>query len=124
MVGLGCLLEGSPDPNPGPVPRCDAPSSPQLPKNLEVRPDDSEETALRKKKKLNMYKRQEKKEREEKQGEGRRSSWQTFAKKNKTTKAAKNGHDPRWDPTRDHGELAARQQMEKYSTFLAREGGS
>ena len=124
MVGLGCLVEGSPDPNPGPAPRCDAPSCPQLPKNLEVRPDDSEETALRKKKKLNMYKRQEKKEREEKQGEGRRTTWQAFAKKNKTTRAAKNGHDPRWDPTRDHGELAARQQMEKYSTFLAREGGS
>ena len=124
MVGLGCLIEGSPDPNPGPAPRCDAPSPPQLPKNLEVRPDDSEETALRKKKKLNMYKRQEKKEREEKQGEGRRTTWQAFAKKNKTTRAAKNGHDPRWDPTRDHGELAARQQMEKYSTFLAREGGS
>ena len=124
MVGLGCLVEGSPDPNPGPAPRCDAPSPPQLPKNLEVRPDDSEETALRKKKKLNMYKRQEKKEREEKQGEGRRTTWQAFAKKNKTTRAAKNGHDPRWDPTRDHGELAARQQMEKYSTFLAREGGS
>ena len=64
MVGLGCLIEGSPDPNPDRAPRCDAPSSPQLPKNLEVRPDDSEETALRKKKKLNMYKRQEKKERE------------------------------------------------------------
>ena len=112
------------DPNPGPAPRCDAPSSPQLPKNLEVRPDDSEETLLRKKKKLNMYKRQEKKDKEEKQGEGRRTSWQSFAKKNKTTKAAKNGHDPRWDPTRDHGELAARQQMEKYSTYLAREGGS
>lgn len=124
MVGLGCLVEGSPDPNPGPAPRCDAPSSPQLPKNLEIRPDDSEEVALRKKKKLNMYKRQEKKEREEKQGEGRRTTWQAFAKKNKTTRAAKNGHDPRWDPTRDHGELAARQQMEKYSTFLAREGGS
>ena len=124
MVGLGCLIEGSPDPNPDRAPRCDAPSSPQLPKNLEVRPDDSEETALRKKKKLNMYKRQEKKEREEKQGEGRRTTWQAFAKKNKTTRAAKNGHDPRWDPTRDHGELAARQQMEKYSTFLAREGGS
>ena len=63
-------------------------------------------------------------EKEEKQGEGRRTSWQSFAKKNKTTKAAKNGHDPKWDPTRDHGELAARQQMEKYSTYLAREGGS
>ena len=64
MVGLGCLVEALVDPNPGPAPRCDAPSPPQLPKNLEVRPDDSEETALRKKKKLNMYKRQEKKERE------------------------------------------------------------
>ena len=96
----------------------------KLPKNLEARPDDSEDTALKKKKKLNMYKRQEKKEKEEKQGEGRRTSWQSFAKKNKTTKAAKNGHDPKWDPTRDHGELAARQQMEKYSTYLAREGGS
>merc|ERR1711935_1331210 len=76
----------------------------KLPKNLEARPDDSEDTALKKKKKLNMYKRQGKKE--------------------KTPKAAKNGHDPKWDPTRDHGELAARQQMEKYSTYLAREGGS
>lgn len=96
----------------------------KLPKNLEIRPDDSEETALKKKKKLNMYKRQERKEKEEKQGETRRSSWQSFAKKNKTCKNAKNGHDPNWDPTRDHGELAARQQMEKYSTYLVREGMS
>jgi hypothetical protein len=127
-----CLMEGGrPRPEagrqPGAWPRSPMrpPSSrAQLPKNLEARPDDSEDTALKKKKKLNMYKRQEKKDKEEKQGEGRRTSWQSFAKKNKTTKAAKNGHDPRWDPTRDHGELAARQQMEKYSTYLAREGGS
>jgi len=94
----------------------------KLPKNLEVRPDDSEDVALKKKKKLNMYKRQEKKDKDEKQGEGRRTTWQSFAKKNKTCKGAKNGHDPKWDPTRDHGELAARQQMEKYSTYLVREG--
>ena len=61
---------------------------------------------------------------EEKQGETRRSSWQNFSKKNKTCKSAKNGHDPNWDPTRDHGELAARLQMEKYSSYLAREGAS
>ena len=95
-----------------------------MPKNLEVQPDDSEETALKKKKKLNMFKRQEKKEKEEKQGETRRSSWQSFAKKNKTVQRSKNGHDPNWDPTRDHGELAARQQMEKFSTYLVREGMS
>ena len=59
------------------------------------------------KKKLNMYKRQERKEKEEVQGEGRRSSWQNFAKKNKTVQKVKNGHDPNWDPTRDHGELSA-----------------
>jgi len=63
-----------------------------------------------------MYKPQEKKEKEENQGEGRRSSWQNFAHKNKTVKKAKNGHDPNWDPTRDHGELAARMQMEKYAS--------
>ena len=110
MVGLGCLIEGSPDPNPGPAPRCDAPSPPQLPKNLEVRPDDSEETALRKKKKLNMFKRQGRKDREEKQGEVSRGSWQSFQKKNKTIqkKADKRFHDPHWDPTRNHSELAAR----------------
>jgi len=94
----------------------------KLPKNLEVRPDDSEEVAQKKKKKLNMFKRQEKKDKEEKQGEGRRSSWQSFSKKNKTCGKAKNSHDPNWDPTRDHGELAARQQMEKYSSYLTREG--
>ena len=93
-----------------------------MPKNLEIRPDDSEETAAKKKKKLNMFKRQEKKEKEEQHGESRRSSWQSFAKKNKTVKSTKNGHDPNWDPTRDHGELAARQQMEKYSSYLTREG--
>ena len=93
----------------------------QLPKNLEIRPDDSEETALKKKKKLNMYKRQERKEKEEKQGETRRSSWQSFAKKNKTCKNAKNGHDPNWDPTRDHGELAARQQIDRFQAYLVRE---
>jgi survival-of-motor-neuron-related-splicing factor 30 len=96
----------------------------KLPKNLEIRPDDSEEVAAKKKKKLNMFKRQEKKVAEEKQGETRRSSWQNFSKKNKTCKTAKNGHDPNWDPTRDHGELAARLQMEKYSSYLAREGAS
>ena len=44
-----------------------------------------------------------------------------FAKKNKTINKAKNNHDPNWDPTRDHGELAARMQMEKYTTFMSRE---
>ena len=83
----------------------------QLPKQLEVRPDDSEETANRKKRKLNMFKRQEKKQREEQAGDDRRSSWQRFASKNGTTKTTKNHHDPRWDPTRDHGELAARMAM-------------
>ena len=127
MVGFATVPKPDANPNPGLAPRCDPPSCvprAQLPKNLEVLPDDSEDVALKKKKKLNMYKRQEKKDKEEKQGEGRRTSWQSFAKKNKTTKAAKNGHDPKWDPTRDHGELAARQQMEKYSTFLVREGQS
>lgn len=94
----------------------------KVPKNLEILPDDSQEVAAKKKKKLNMYKRQERKEKEELQGEGRRSSWQNFAKKNKTVQKVKNGHDPNWDPTRDHGELAARVQMEKASQYLSREG--
>lgn len=96
-------------------------SGPKLPKSLEVRPDDSEEAIEKKKRKLKMFKRQEKKEKEEKQGEGRRSTWQSFSKKNKTINKTKNFHDPNWDPTRDHGELAARQQMEKYTTYMARE---
>jgi len=93
-----------------------------IPKKLEIRPDDSEETIEKKKKKLKMFKRQEKRDKEQQQGEGRRSSWQSFSGKNKTIKKTKNFHDPNWDPTRDHGELQARQQMEKYSTYLVREG--
>mmetsp|Transcript_22157 Transcript_22157/g.47855 ORF Transcript_22157/g.47855 Transcript_22157/m.47855 type:complete len:292 (-) Transcript_22157:336-1211(-) len=96
-------------------------SGPKLPKSLEVQPDDSEEAAEKKRKKLKMFKRQEKKDKEEKQGEGRRSTWQSFKKKNKVINKSKNFHDPNWDPTRDHGELAARQQMEKYTTYMARE---
>lgn len=94
----------------------------KVPKNLEIRPDDSQEVAAKKKKKLNMYKRQDRKEKEEVQGEGRRSTWQSFSKKNKTVQRVKNGHDPNWDPTRDHGELAARVAMEKSTQHLAREG--
>ena len=75
----------------------------KLPKGLEILPDDSSEEAARKRKKLNMFKRQEKKAREERAGDDRRSSWQNFSKKNKTVQKAKNGHDPNWDPTRDHG---------------------
>ena len=92
-----------------------AAASTAVPKSLEVQPDDSEEQALKKKKKLKMFKRQEKKEAEVVQGETRRSGWQNFSTKNKTIKKSKNNHDPNWDPTRDHGELAARVQMEKYS---------
>lgn len=93
----------------------------KLPKSLEIQPDDSAEDVQKKKKKLAMYKRQERKAQELKQGEGRRSTWQQFSKKNKVVSKSKNYHDPNWDPTRDHGELAARQQMEKYSTYLVRE---
>jgi len=92
-----------------------------LPKALEIRPDDSEEVAEKKKRKLNMYKRQEKKEKEEAHSDQRRSSWSSFAKKNKTINKAKNHHDPHWDPTRDHGELSARVQMEKFTTYMSRE---
>lgn len=95
---------------------------PKVPKALEIRPDDSEDTIDKKRRKLKMFKRQEKKQKEEQVGEGRRSSWQSFSKKNKTVVRTKNFHDPHWDPTRDHGELAARQQMEKYTTYLVREG--
>jgi len=94
----------------------------KVPKKLEILPGDSEDVIEKKKRKLKMFKRQEKKEKEQQQGEDRRTSWQGFTKKNKTTAKAKNHHDPHWDPTRDHGELAARQQMEKYSTYLVREG--
>ena len=41
-------------------------------------------------------------------------------KKNKTINKAKNNHDPHWDPTRDHGELQAKMQIDRYATFLAR----
>mmetsp|Transcript_11880 Transcript_11880/g.20026 ORF Transcript_11880/g.20026 Transcript_11880/m.20026 type:complete len:292 (-) Transcript_11880:226-1101(-) len=99
-----------------------APKDPKVPKALEIRPDDSEDTIEKKKRKLKMFKRQEKKQKEEQVGEGRRSSWQSFSRKNKAVVKTKNFHDPNWDPTRDHGELAARQQMEKYTTYLVREG--
>jgi len=92
-----------------------------LPKSLEIRPDDSQEAIEKKKRKLNMFKRQERKEKEEAHSDNRRASWNSFAKKNKTINKAKNHHDPHWDPTRDHGELAARVQMEKYTTFMSRE---
>ena len=92
-----------------------------IPKSLEILPGDSEETIEKKKKKLKMFKRQEKKAALESLGEGRRSSWQAFKGKNKTIGKSKNFHDPRWDPTRDHGELAARLQIEKYSTFGPRD---
>jgi len=85
----------------------------KLPKQMEVRPDDSEEVVARKKRKLNMYRRQEKKEKEEKHGDDRRSSWQNFSKKNKTVNKVKNNHDPNWDPTRDRGEIAARERIER-----------
>jgi len=68
-----------------------------------------------------MFKRQEKKVQEEKSSDTRRSSWMNFSKKNKTISKSKNWHDPNWDPTRDHGELASRQQMEKYTTYMSRE---
>ena len=86
-----------------------------VPKSLEILPDDSEDVIARKKKKLNMFKRQGRKDREEKQGEVSRGSWQSFQKKNKTIqkKADKRFHDPHWDPTRNHSELAARLAMEK-----------
>ena len=117
-----------------------------VPKSLEVQPEDSEEAIERKKRKLNMFKRQEKKLKEEQQSDTRwvpcdapvtfpgsierrkaslssgahrfrrRSNWSNFSRKNKTIRGAKNWHDPNWDPTRDHGELAARQQLEKYTT--------
>ena len=87
--------------------------APKLPKQLEVRPDDSEEAIARKKRKLNMYRRQEKKEKEEKQGDERRNNWQNFSKRNKTISKSKNNHDPNWDPTRDRGEAAARERIER-----------
>jgi len=85
----------------------------KVPRQMEVRPDDSEEVVARKKRKLNMYRRQEKKEKEEKHGDERRNSWQSFSKKNKTVNRVKNFHDPNWDPTRDRGEIAARERIER-----------
>merc|ERR1712070_224923 len=99
----------------------EAESGSQLPKGLEILPDDSEDAIEKKKKKLKMFTRQEKRANDEKQGEGRRSTWQSFSKKNKTVKKAKNQHDPNWDPTRDHGELAARQQIDRFQAYLVRE---
>ena len=87
----------------------------KLPKSLEIRPDDSTEEAARKKRKLNMYKRQEKKAREDKLGDDKRSNWQNFSRKNKTVQKVKNGHDPNWDPTRDHGEMQAKLAIDRAS---------
>jgi len=84
----------------------------RLPKALEPRADDSQEDAARKKRKLSMFKRQEKKEKEDRQVDERRTSWQAFSRKNKTVQKAKNSHDPNWDPTRDHGEMHARLSMD------------
>mmetsp|Transcript_53231 Transcript_53231/g.137699 ORF Transcript_53231/g.137699 Transcript_53231/m.137699 type:complete len:308 (+) Transcript_53231:111-1034(+) len=93
----------------------------KLPKSLEILPEDSADEVARKKRKINMHKRQEKKVKEETAGEDRRTSWQSFSKRNKTVKRAKNGHDPNWDPTRDHGEMAARLAIDKtYGALDAR----
>ena len=51
----------------------EAESGSQLPKGLEILPDDSEDAIEKKKKKLKMFKRQEKRANDEKQGEGRRT---------------------------------------------------
>jgi len=50
-----------------------------------------------------------------------RSNWAAFKGKNKTITKSKNFHDPHWDPTRDHGEVAQRLQIEKYSVFGSRD---
>ena len=60
-----------------------------------------------------MFKRQEKRDKEEKQSEERQTSWQRFANKNKTIAKSKNNHAPNRDPTRDHGEPAARAAYQK-----------
>ena len=91
-----------------------------VPKQMEIKPDDSEEVVQRKKKKLAMFKRQEKRVKEEKAGDERRNSWQSFKGKNKTITKAKNHHDPTWDPTRDHGEMQGRIQMDKFAKYVAR----
>lgn len=91
-----------------------------IPRQMEIRPDDSEEVVARKKKKLAMFKRQERREKEEKHGDERRTSWQSFSAKNKTISKAKNYHDPTWDPTRDHGEIADRVAMDKHAKYIAR----
>lgn len=86
---------------------------PKVPKQMEIRADDSEETVARKKRKLNMYRRQEKKDKEDKATDDRRNSWQSFQKKNKTISKSKNNHDPNWDPTRNRDEAASRERMER-----------
>ena len=67
-AGGGGRGEGRRGESPQPCARPEAAPAPlaQLPKNLEIRPDDSEEVAAKKKKKLNMFKRQEKKARTKK----------------------------------------------------------
>ena len=85
----------------------------RVPNSLELCADDSAEEVARKKRKLNMYKRQDKKRREEQSTEDRRSNWSQFSKKNKTVQRAKNSHDPNWDPTRDHGEIAAQLAIDR-----------
>lgn len=84
-----------------------------VPKSLEILPDDTAEVIEKKKKKLKMFKRQEKKSAMEQQGEGRRTSWQSFKGKNKTIAKSKNFHDPHWEPTKNHDEIRARQQLAK-----------
>ena len=62
----------------------------------------------------------EKREKDEQHGDERRSSWLNFKSKNKTITKSKNHHDPKWDPTRDHGEASARVAMDKFNTFASR----
>ena len=86
----------------------------QTPQNLEIQPGDSQEVILRKKRRLKIVKRQDKKQREDQACESQRTSWQNFAKHNKTIRKSVNTHDPKWDPTRDHGERASREQMDPF----------
>lgn len=83
----------------------------QVPQSLEIKPDDTPEVVERKKRKLKAISRKAAAAEKDEAINEQRSSWQSFMTKKKDFgKLTRNNHDPRYDPERDHMEMARRWQ--------------
>lgn len=81
----------------------------QIPQSLEIKPDDTPEVVERKKKKIKAMSRKAALAEKEEAINEQRNSWQAFVTKKKDfKKLSSNNHDPRFDPERDHQEMARR----------------